>query len=191
MHKLVESLTKSIQSCLGCQFSGRLLDLSLQSDLKHLIENEYLYLMMANKMPINSSSSDKIIRFHLDTQTMLASINYLTSCYKLVVEEGRDKLALNKVQDLQKNVELFTTLPTTFNEDLVGKNGKKNRRPDSVEQFNQMELMCLDQGLRLYSKLGEEDFLCFVGRRTYLPKSIRKELKRRAKTDEYLQQRLR
>jgi hypothetical protein len=37
MHKLVESLTKSIQLCLGCQFSGKLLDLNLQSDLKHLI----------------------------------------------------------------------------------------------------------------------------------------------------------
>ena len=98
MHKLVETLTKSIQSCLNCQFSGRLLDLGLQSDLKHLIENEYLYLMMANKMSINSTSSDKIIRFHLDNRTMFASINYLTSCYQLVAEEGRDKQAFSKVQ---------------------------------------------------------------------------------------------
>jgi hypothetical protein len=116
MHKLIESLTKSIQSCLGCQFSGKLLDLSLQSDLKHLIENEYLYLMMVNKMSINSTSSDKIIRFHVDIDRMFASVNYLSSCYKLVTEEGKDKLATTKVQDLQRNVELFTTLPVAINE---------------------------------------------------------------------------
>jgi hypothetical protein len=55
-------------------------------------------------MSINSTSSDKIIRFHFDTGRMFASINYLTSCYKLMSEEGKDKLATNKVQDLQRNV---------------------------------------------------------------------------------------
>jgi hypothetical protein len=60
--------------------------------------------MMVNKMSINSTSSDKIIRFHFDTGRMFASINYLTSCYKLMSEEGKDKLATNKVQDLQRNV---------------------------------------------------------------------------------------
>lgn len=51
--------------------------------------------------------------------------------------------------------------------------------------------MCLDQSLRFYSKLSEEDYLSFVSKKSFLLKSIRKELKRRAKTEEYLlQQRL-
>ncbi|MBS1889766.1 MAG: hypothetical protein JST59_00605 [Actinobacteria bacterium] len=139
--------------------------------------------MMANKMSINSTNSDKLIRFHLDTETMFASVNYLTSCYKLVAEEGRDKQAVSRVQELQKNVELFTTLSSPVNEELLSKAGKKNRRPESIEQSNQMEFMCLDQSLKLYSKLDNEDFLCFTGKRTYQPKNIRKELKRRAKTE--------
>jgi hypothetical protein len=50
--------------------------------------------------------------------------------------------------------------------------------------------MCLDQNLKLYSKMDNEDFLCYIGKRCNMPKAIRKELKRKAKMDEIIGHRL-
>jgi hypothetical protein len=50
--------------------------------------------------------------------------------------------------------------------------------------------MCLDQNLKLYSKIDNEDFLCHIGKGANMPKAMRKELKRKAKMDEIIGLRL-
>lgn len=120
MHKLVESLTKSIQTCLQCQFTGKLLDLGLISEMKPLVENEYLYLMLVSKMSINSTNGDKLIRAHLNKSSMVVSVNCLKSCYKGSLDEGKDKVFSNKVQEIQKSVELYLTITYPHNEPSNG-----------------------------------------------------------------------
>lgn len=87
-------------------------------------------------MSISSTNSDKIIRFHLDNRSMVASINYLTSCYRLIAEEGRDKLGTLRIQELQKKIEQFTTTPVPLPEEIAVACKKKNRRIDNIEQSN-------------------------------------------------------
>lgn len=78
MHKLVESLSKSIQTSFADTFSSKLLEFGLQNDFRRFTDNEYEYLMMVNKMALNAPV-DHLIRLHL-SPTRLVSINHVPSC---------------------------------------------------------------------------------------------------------------